>query len=267
MQTKTGNYVAQSTTLSTILLMSLLLLPAAAQQRETSVTAPQNKSSAQSPATRQNKSEPEAQSSPAIVLPITCKGTTNFLPVFTGPFRIGNSLVSQTGNGISVSGTVSAVSFTGDGSGLTNVPAVQLGGLPASAFAQTGASNTFTADQTINGNLNLTGYINSAFSLQGNLIDANGQEGANVLGGFQGNSQFPGNSIAPGVIGATIGGGGGVYDPSLLPAHAARKLPGRRPMLDRQKLRSPFARRSPLQGDTAESSEPEAKTEQAPPKG
>jgi hypothetical protein len=39
------------------------------------------------------------------------------------------------------------------------VNASKLGGLLPSAFAKVGTSNTFTADQTINGNLNLTGSL------------------------------------------------------------------------------------------------------------
>lgn len=191
------------------------------------------------------------------------RGTAYTIPIFTSTHVIQNSLVTQTGNGITVNGTVGAVSFSGDGSGLSNVNASTLGGVGASSFAQQGASNNFTADQTITGNLNLTGYINSAFSFQGNLTDQNGQEGANVLGGFVGNSAFAGNSIAPGTIGATIGGGGGAYDPSLLPRHPARKKIPRRSGSGVDSLRNPFARRSPLQS----SSEQSAETEQEPPPG
>jgi len=172
---------------------------------------------------RKDKSVKGQSADPVIVLPIVGKGTANYIPVFTGNYTIGNSLVSQTGNGLNVAGNVSAVSFIGSGSGLTNVPAVQLGGLPASAFAQTSASNTFTADQTINGNLNLSGYVNGTLSLQGNLIDSNQQQGANVLGGFLGTAASGGNTIAPGVIGGTIAGGGGIYDSSLVPTNPAFK--------------------------------------------
>lgn len=164
---------------------------------------------------------------------ITGSGTINTIPLFTAAHVIHNSLVTQTGNGITVNGGVTAASFFGSGAALTNVNATTLGGLNSSAFAQTGASNTFTTDQTITGNLNLTGYINSAFNLQGNLTDPDGQESANIIGGFTGNAAFGGNSVAPGVIGATIGGGGGAYDPSLLPQlpavpkHASLRSPGK----------------------------------------
>lgn len=240
--------------------------PAMGQQGEKTSTTYKTSGPGQTAAAAAPASE--AQSTSPIVFPIVGKGTINFLPVFTGNYKIGNSLVSQTGNGVSVAGTVNAVAFTGDGSGLSNVPAVQLGGLPATAFAQQGASNTFVGDQTITGNLNLTGYINSAFSFQGNLTDANGQEGADVIGGFAGNAAFGGNSIAPGVIGATIGGGGGVYDASWLPKHpAGKKAALRAGRAGVGILRNPFLKHSPPQGNTDGSLEPEAKTGQAPPPG
>jgi hypothetical protein len=221
----------------------------------------------QEPATQpKHKTTSDAATPSNFLLPVLGKGTTNFIPLWTGNYTIGNSLLSQTGNGLNVAGAVTAVSFTGNGAALTNVNASTLGGQSSSNFAQTGATNTFTADQTINGNLNLTGYVNSTLNLQGNLTDANGQEGANVLGGFAGNAAFPGNSIAPGVIGATIGGGGGVYDPSLLPQHAVPKRPQRRSQAPgRQALRNPFAQRSQLRADASEPAEQTEAAEQAAP--
>jgi trimeric autotransporter adhesin len=222
----------------------------------------------QRPTTKPQNPSPSAQASDrsaapnTLLLPILGKGTTNFIPLWTGNYTIGNSLLSQTGNGLNVAGAVTAVSFVGNGATLTNVNAATLGGQSSSNFAQIGANNNFTADQTITGNLNLTGYVNSTLNLQGNLTDSNGQEGANVLGGFAGNAAFPGNNIAPGVIGATIGGGGGVYDPSLLPAV---QPPARKRSLQpnqaraRQALRNPFAQLSlRVEGsDRAEQSEAE----------
>lgn len=52
-----------------------------------------------------------------------------------------------------VNGTVTATSFSGNGSALTNITASnanELGGLAASAYAQLGAVNTFTQQQNIN---------------------------------------------------------------------------------------------------------------------
>ena len=61
----------------------------------------------------------------------------------------------------------------------------------------------------VGGNLTLTGSINDSLTLQGNLTDSNLDQSANVIGGFGGNATFPGNSVASGVVGATIAGGGG----------------------------------------------------------
>jgi len=144
-------------------------------------------------------------------------GTTNTIPVWTNSTTIGNSLMKQSGGNVNVSGGLVATNLSGNGSGVTNVNAATLGGLLPSAFAQVGASNTFTADQTMNGNLilgptsNLTlgGLINNSLLLQGNVSDSSGNESANVIGGFGGSSSVTANSVLGGVIGATIAGGGG----------------------------------------------------------
>ena len=167
-------------------------------------------------------SQSTASAPPVVSLPITGNGTANTIPVFTRTYTIGNSLLTQSGNTVNVTGSVSARSFAGDGSGLTNVNANVLNGLSASAFAQTSAANTFTADQTINGNLNFTGAANSALILQGNVFDANGEESANVIGGF------PGNIVDPGVIGATIAGGGGNFNGPRPPSSGKRQAPNTR---------------------------------------
>ena len=182
------------------------------QQSGAKKNAPQNQSS-----TRSVETTAQGNSS-SILLPVLGKGTANTIPVWTGTYTIGNSILSQSAATLTVSGGVSARTFTGDGSALTNVNANLLNGLNSSAFAQSGASNTFTGDQTINGNLNVSGFFNNALNLQGNLTDATGQQGANVLGGSNGTPGFPGNSIAPGVIGATIAGGGGAYLPTSQPS-------------------------------------------------
>ena len=86
-------------------------------------------------------------------------GTANTIPVWTDSGTIGNSTITQSGSNVSVGGGVSATSFTGDGSGVTNVNASKLGGFLPNAFAQVGSSNTFTGNQTVNGNLNLAGSL------------------------------------------------------------------------------------------------------------
>jgi trimeric autotransporter adhesin len=140
-------------------------------------------------------------------------GTANAIPVWTDSSAIGNAIMSQSGGNINVSGGLTATTLSGNGSGLTNVRASTLGGLSPSAFAQLGLSNTFTMSQTINGNLALSGSINNSLTLQGNLTDSSGDLGANVIGGFGGSSTVPGNSVASGIVGATIAGGGGYDQP------------------------------------------------------
>lgn len=63
-------------------------------------------------------------------------------------------------------------------------------------YAQLAASNTFTMDQTIDADLTLTGSINAGLRVVENATSPN------VIGGYSG------NSVAGGVIGAAIGGGG-----------------------------------------------------------
>jgi hypothetical protein len=66
-----------------------------------------------------------------------------------------------------VNGTITATSFSGNGSALTSVNASELGGLPPSAYQPAGSyattgSNTFNGNQTVNGNLSATGSVEGA---------------------------------------------------------------------------------------------------------
>jgi trimeric autotransporter adhesin len=84
-----------------------------------------------------------------------------------------------TGNQ-TVNGTVTASSFSGNGSALTNVTSTnssELGGLGSSAYAQLAAANTFSNNQTVNGTLtasspyitiNSTSTATNAAALEGN---------------------------------------------------------------------------------------------------
>jgi hypothetical protein len=135
-------------------------------------------------------------------------GTVGTIPVWNGIFNIGDSIVSQSGSNINVNGGVKASSFSGNGSGLSNVNAATVGGVGASGFAQLAVPNLFSASQSINGNLTLSGSLNNTLTLQSD-VTVNQEESANVIGGFGGNSTVPANSVASGVVGATIAGGGG----------------------------------------------------------
>ena len=100
-----------------------------------------------------------------------------------------------------VNGNVSASSFSGNGSALTNLQganiqgavatssnALALGGLAPSAYATTG-SNSFSGNQTVNGNLSASGTVaGSGLSIGGNLFAFGSYSAANVFLGFAGNS-------------------------------------------------------------------------------
>ena len=134
-----------------------------------------------------------------------------------------------------VTGTVTATSFTGSGAGLTNVIAAnsnELGGLASSAYAQLAAANTFTGTQTVNGTVsasspataligNSTSPIFAAVSGGGPAIgvfgNATGASGSGVYGiasGASGSAVFGTASGAngSGVFGTASGASGsGVY--------------------------------------------------------
>jgi trimeric autotransporter adhesin len=124
-------------------------------------------------------------------------------------------------------------SFTGNGSGVTNVNAATLGGIAAAGFATLG-SNAFTGDQTVTGNLILNGTVNgwqivpyksSSCTIFGSSATCTS---ANVLGGYTGGGKSSasalvggkglkslvagGNTITDGVVGGTISGGGGTVN-------------------------------------------------------
>lgn len=78
-------------------------------------------------------------------------GTINHVPLWTGSSKIGNSALSQSGGNLTTSGSITAASFSGDGSVLSNVNAAKLGGILFSGFAQlSAASNTFSGSISAN---------------------------------------------------------------------------------------------------------------------
>ncbi len=113
-------------------------------------------------------------------------GTANTVPLWTGTTAIANSALNQSGGNLSTSGSMTAASFTGNGSGLTNVNAATLGNLPASSFAQLAAgSNAFS------GSVSIGGILSGATISSGN-------------GGFQfGSTQVL--SILPGLFNLYVG--------------------------------------------------------------
>jgi len=99
-----------------------------------------------------------------------------------------------TGNQ-TVNGSLTATSFSGNGSGVTNVNASDLGGLASSAFAQLAANNTFTGAQSINNTLAVSTSGNA-----GALQVANAQ-------GFGINGQSPNVGVYGTASGASSLGG------------------------------------------------------------
>jgi hypothetical protein len=113
--------------------------------------------------------------------PITGSGTLAINPSVVPQLAAANTFTANQ----TVSGSVTATSFTGNGSGLTNVTAVnsnELGGLASGAYAQLAAANTFTANQTVTGTI--TGGT-SGSSSAGVLGEANASSGQTFgVGGF-----------------------------------------------------------------------------------
>jgi trimeric autotransporter adhesin len=119
--------------------------------------------------------------------PITSTGTLTIDPTVVPTL----SAASNT-----FSGSISASSFSGNGSALTNVTAAnsaELGGLTSSAFAQLVAANTFTGNQTVDGNLSATGVVTgSSFEIGSNLFAFGTYAKQNAFLGFGGNTTTTG---------------------------------------------------------------------------
>src|SRR6185503_20197 len=98
--------------------------------------------------------------------------------------------------------------FTGNGANLTNVNAATLGGLNSSNFWRLGGNNV-SAGQFIGSTNNQPVELRvngvRALRLEPTVNDADHSNIVNVVNGS------PVNFVAPGVYGATIGGGAGSY--------------------------------------------------------
>ncbi|HET7206911.1 MAG TPA: hypothetical protein VFI95_10070 [Terriglobales bacterium] len=108
-----------------------------------------------------------------------------------------------------VNGTMTATSFSGNGTNLSGVNAANLGGLPASAYAQLAANNTFTGNNTFNGTEVMSFAFVGPFNPRaaGQLAVGSSSNAAAAIGtaGFDaanGSSQNGGDGID------TFGGGG-----------------------------------------------------------
>jgi len=112
------------------------------------------------------------------------------------------SLVGTYANAVTLNnpGNQFSGSYTGNGTGLTNVNAASLNGLSAAGFWQLGG-NTVSAGQFM-GSINSQPVELKAGNLRALRLEPNANGAPNVIGGA------PLNYIAPGTVGATIGGGG-----------------------------------------------------------
>ncbi len=153
---------------------------------------------------------------PAAAQAVHGTGTTNKVPLWIDSSTLGSSALSQSGGNLTTGGGITAASFTGGGSALTNVNAAKLGGILPSGFAQLGAaSNTFTggiAAASFTGNGSALTNVNAA-ELGGILPGGFAQLGANNT--FTGSNTFTGPGGAVGtdapvaleVFGGTGGSG------------------------------------------------------------
>jgi trimeric autotransporter adhesin len=77
----------------------------------------------------------------------------------SGTLAINPTVVPQLGaKSNTFAGSITANSFTGSGTGLSNVNAAMLNGLASTAFATVGA-NSFTGNESVTGNVSLTGNL------------------------------------------------------------------------------------------------------------
>lgn len=133
-------------------------------------------------------------------------GSAEFLSGTISAEQLPGTVITNGAGGVTLAGV-----FGGDGAGLTNVNATTLGGLSSSTFWRTGGNAGTTAGTDFLGttdNQPLEFKVNGLRALR---LEDNGDgsdsgvtpDGApNLIGGS------PANSVAAGVVGATIGGGG-----------------------------------------------------------
>jgi hypothetical protein len=160
--------------------------------------------------------------------PITTAGTLSIDPTVVPQLGAANNMFI---------GNITALSFSGNGTGLTNVNAATLSGAPAGTFPSLTTSNNFVGNQTITGNLTLNG-VGSTLTVGGpsffNMdVPAGAAVTSNCLAsagasctGFQFNG-LSGNTILNAQINntteLTVDAGG---DMTLKGALVTRDLPG-----------------------------------------
>ena len=137
--------------------------------------------------------------------PITTSGTLTIDTSVVPQLAVANTFAANQ----TVNGSVTATSFTGNGSGLTNVTAAnsnELGGLSSSAYAQLAAANTFTANQTVTGEITAGTGSNSSAGVLGESLATSGQTFG--VGGF---TSSPAGYGVEGLDVASSGGTAGYF--------------------------------------------------------
>jgi hypothetical protein len=123
----------------------------------------------------------------------TATGSLNLL------FGQGSTKPTETGLNIASNGQITFAPGQ-SGAGLGNVDASQLGGLGAGAFAQLATANTFTANQTVNGNVSATQLVSTAAQgaapLQVTSTTQVSNLNASLLGGSPASAFQPAGSYA-----------------------------------------------------------------------
>lgn len=136
---------------------------------------------------------------------ITAGNLSGNLPASQLSGTIANSALPRN---MTLSGTITAAAFAGDGAGLGNVNASSLEGMPSTGFWRTGGNAGTTPGANFLGTLDnqpLDLKVNGLRVLR--LEPANDQNGGfvpNLIGGHQD------NTVAPGITASVIGGGGGL---------------------------------------------------------
>jgi hypothetical protein len=103
------------------------------------------------------------------------------------------------------SGIVTAGGFAGNGAGVTNVNAASLNGVTAAGFWQLNGNNVGPANFL--GSTNNQAVDIRADGRRGWRLQPTASDAPNIIGGA------PNNFVPPGVVGATIGGGGSTNSP------------------------------------------------------
>jgi len=123
------------------------------------------------------------------------------VPVGNGPYGVAiatprdyallNGGNSFNGNQ-AINGEVSAANFLGNGSGLTNVNAATLGGVPAANYARLDIGNALNGNQTVNGSVTATTFYGDGSNLT-NITAANANSA--LMAVLAGNSSMLGGQL------------------------------------------------------------------------